>query len=452
MTRGVRWLVLLLGLALVVVVHATGPGDRGEGTSAPTRPPALAPDLTGRGWVLDDEGRPPVGVDGMRLTDAVEVDYRQQEGTVRLGAGWRTGGARYAVLWCDLPALDDPALRPPTLTLTFDEGTVQVPCAGKEGTPPLTRLHPLPPAGPEDRPAPEHAWSGDLPRRGSATLAVYLELYGAPLRSGPLLDVPDAPDGSAGLDSSAPTVRHGAGTVQVAMVGVEHDSRLELWAGEPGLLTLAVDGIVVTDDGDLDDDDSDWAQQDPDLRAGAWFAARPGARRTLDLPAELVPVAGRSRTVVLSVEGARALPRSWSVQVVPGSPEQPQGAALATPVPDGLPDVPGLVPAGAWLVPRDGHRHELPVAPSPDDDPWTWGWVVLGTDGPPTTPATLTRGEQLRRVPHLQDTARLAETLLRQVRVDRAATGDGPTQLSASVPPAPGQPPLQIVAWRPSAP
>jgi hypothetical protein len=450
MTRAVRWLILV-GLALAVVVLGPGPTVRVPTTSTP--PP---PDLTGRGWVLDD-GRPPVGVDGMRLTDAVEVGYREREGSLRLGAGWRTGGSRYAVLWCDLPALEDPVLRMPALTLTFEEGEVRLPCAGRHGTPPVTRLQPLPPAGPQDRPVPRHSWSGDLPRRGSATLAVYLELYGAPLRSAPLLPVPAGPPGSAGLDSSAPTARHGAGTVQVAMVEVEHDSRLELWAGGPGLLPLTVDGIVVTDDGDLDDKGADWARQDPDLRAGAWFAGRPDARRTLSLPEELVPEPGRSRTVVLSVEGAMALPRAWSVQVVPGRVADPSGAALASTLPEGLPRVPGLEPAGAWLVPRDGHRHELPLGTAAaGTDPWAWGWVVLGA-GPVSdvratpVPATLTRGEQLRRVPALDAGDPLDETLLRQTRVDRAPSPEDTAALFVSVPPAPGQPLVRVVAWRPVA-
>jgi hypothetical protein len=216
---------------------------------------------------------------------------------------------------------------------------------------------------------------------------------------------------------------------------------------------VTVDGIVVTDDGDLDEEGSDWARQDPDLRAGAWFAGRADARRTLALPEELVPEPGGSRRVVLSVEGAMALPRAWSVHVVPGTVAQPSGAALPTRLPVRPPDVPGLEPAGAWLVPRDGHRHELPLGTAAaGSDPWAWGWGVLDADAASDVPATLTRGEQLRRVPALDGGDPLAETLLRQTRVDRPPSPEGTAALFVSVPPAPGQPLVRVVAWRPPAP
>lgn len=457
------WLALAGGLLSLALVGSLVVAPDGEPDARPVPPAVVDLALVERGWRLGDDGAPPVGVDGMRLTDSVELDYRQRAGQLRLGPGWRTDGTRYAVLWCDLPVIDDPAVRPPALSLTFDEGTVTVPCAGRRGSPALTSLQPLPPAGPDDRPRPEHEWTGDLPEQGTATLAVYVELYGAPLRAGAPEPPPAPPPGAAGVDSTDPAARHGRRTVHVTMVALQPSSRLLLWAGGPGLLQVSVDGTVVTDDGDLDPGSSDWTGQDPDLRNGYWRAPRTGSSRTLDLPAQVLPPTGGSRTVVVSVPGARALPRSWSVHVVPGEHVAPQGAARAVPPPD-LPDVAGYRPEAAWEVPRDGHPHELPLPASSgtggpraggregDDGPWSWSYVVV-TQVPEDEPtAVLASTARSRRIPgltaeDLADGGQVLVDALRRPILDPGPETAGPA-LAVTLPPAPGQPAALVLAWR----
>lgn len=453
--------MLTLALALGLVAAPDDPAPETVGLTQPG--PHLGLELVGRGWILGNDGTPPVGVDGMRLTDTVEIGYEEPTGWLRLGAGWSTGGTRWGVLWCDLPELADPAVRSPALTLTFDEGDVSLPCAARDGTPAVTRLTPLPPAGPDDHPTPEHVWEGDLPREGGATLGIYLELYGAPLRTGRVLPPPPPAPAAVALDSTTIPVRHGGRSVRVAMVELTAHSRLELWAGGPGLLRVSVDGRVVTDDGDLADE-PDWADQDPDLRDGFWHAGREGATRTLELPPDVLPPDQGARTVVISVGEDAALPGAWSVHVTPGTPVEPRGAALPTPLPVDLPDVPGMTAAAAWQVPGDGHPHDLPVpdlaaAPSSEGtaatpvDPWSWKYVVVSDDPRPGVPATLLSADRGRAFPRVGTDAltagtELIETVLRQRDQARPA-GERSGRLAVTLAQAPGQPLLQVLAFRP---
>lgn len=453
-------LVLALMLALALGVSLlTGPGP-GEPVSD-TSPPGPGPwaDLTpvDRGWALAEDGAPPVGVDGMRLTDVVEIDYGERSGWLRLGAGWRTGGTRWAVLWCDLPTLDDPVVEQPVLELTFAEGAVSLPCAGRSGDPALSTLTPLPPAGPEDRPTPDHRWRGDLPEEGSATLGVYLELYGAPPRSGPLLPPPPVPDGAVALDSTGDRVGHGRRERHVALVEIRADTRLLLWAGGPGLLQASVDGRVVTDDGDLQEN-PDWGRQDPDLRDGYWHAGRAGTRRVLELPPDVLPPPGGSRTVVLSVTEQSALPGTWAVQLLPAEPVEVDARAVDHEVPTGLPAVAGLTPVAAWRVPADGHPHPLAVpALPPGDDPWTWTYVLVSDDNGSGAAATVTSQERGRAVPRVgTDALRpwvddLRETLQRQRSFTRPAD-EASAPVAVTLAPAPGQPLRDVVAFRTAPP
>lgn len=452
-------LVMALMLALALVGSMlTAPEHVATDTAPEPRPDAL-PELAlvDRGWALAEDGTPPVGVDGMRLTDVVEIGYEDRAGWLRLGAGWRTGGTRWAVLWCDLPSLEDPAVEQPTLELSFDEGAVSLPCAGRSGNPALDTLTPLPPAGPDDRPTPDHLWRGDLPKDGSATLGVYLELYGAPLRTGRVLAPPPPPAGAVALDSGSTPVRHGGRAVHVAMVEVRAGSRLTLWAGGPGLLRASVDGRVVTDDGDLEEN-PDWGHQDPDLRDGYWHAGRAGSRRTLDLPPDVLPDDGGSRTVVVAVSEESALPGSWSVHISPAEPVVPDAEAAVMPAPSGIPTAPGLTPVAAWLVPADGHPHELALPELPrGDDPWTWKFVLVSDDTRPGAAATLSSEERGRPFPRLGTVALgpsvddLRETLLRQRDFVRPAA-ESSRPVAVALAPAPGQPLLQVLAFRTDRP
>lgn len=427
-------------------------------------------DLTDRGWRLDAEGRPPAAVDGMRLVESVDLSFREAEGEVSLGSGWRSGGTRYAVLWCDLPRVEDPVIVEPTLRLSLAQDSVRLPCAGRDGYPPVRGLQPLPPVAENEHALAQHAWEGDLPSSGQGTLGIYLELYGAPLRTGRPQPLPDGLTGT-GVDSgTAP--RAGADRERyLASVQLGADSVLELWAGDPGLLTVDVDGVVVTDDGDLGAEEPAWHEQDPELRDGSWHVSTPGAQRRLALPDSLLPEAGGSRTVTLSVPSTRTLPRTWSVRAVPAlaAPDPPPPAPLPPPVT--LPEAPSLLPLASWQVPRDGLPHELHVPAgarvptSPED------WVVAivdparrtGAEGAPTAHplrGIATLGERFRDLPVL--TGRDGTTgLPSSARIDMlpAPAWRGAEQTDAGadtdqlvrvvVAPAPGHPPATVLAWVP---
>lgn len=259
------------------------------------------------------------------------------------------------------------------------------------------------------------------------------------------------------LDSASTPVRHGGRAVHVSLVKVRAGARLTLWAGGPGLLRASVDGRVVTDDGDLGST-PDWGRQDPDLRDGYWHAGRAGARRTIDLPPDVLPDGVDSRTVVVSVSEESALPGSWSVQIVPAQPVTPVGDARAVAVPADVPAVLDLAPVAAWLVPADGHPHTLPLPRlSPGEDPWTWKYVLVSDDTRPGAAATLSSEQRGRPFPRLGSDALLptaddlSETLLRQRDFQRPAE-ESAVPVSVALAPAPGQPLLEVLAFRTERP
>lgn len=344
-------------------------------------------DLSHRGWVLGNDTAPPSAVDGMRLVETLLLSYAERELALVLDDTVLAGGTRYAVLWCDLPPVDDPGLRLPTLSLELPEGAVVVPCAGRRSEPPVRQLAPLPPAQGRDEGVPiEAVWAGDLPNAGTVELAIYLESLGVPLRRSTLLTAPEPQTGAVVLDPGTTIVPGGARlrSNYVQPARISHDSDLTLWAGGSGLVEVLVDGVVVTDDGDLvaQDDplvdrqpprpEDSWRQQDPELRGGAWHVSVAGATRTLELPEELLPPPGQHRTVIVSVPNRAALPSTWQVSLRPATMPELDLDPLQPTLPR---DLPGpdprcsqqVVQVASWTVPQDGLPRQLvlPAHPCP---------------------------------------------------------------------------------------
>lgn len=238
-------------------------------------------------------------------------------------------------------------------------------------------------------------------------LGIYTEAprtgYPAPARPEPPLSAPPV-DGAALVDPDSPlgTVVLAEGEpalfseVHVGTAVIGHDSALHPWAGGPGTLTVVVDGVVVTDDGD---DPQDWADQQPDLRDGGWQVFTPGRARTLDLPAEVLPAEGQTRRVQVGVRPAMGT-YGWQVAVTgihadatdpiqPGLDSDGEGTDAS-----GLPEwFGGLHREATWQVPADARLHELDLPDGLEGTELTWATVCPDAPGGgellPGAPATV---------------------------------------------------------------
>ncbi|ANS78525.1 hypothetical protein SGUI_1129 [Serinicoccus hydrothermalis] len=300
------------------------------------------------------------------------------------------------MLWCDTgPALDDPAVTPPGLTLDVGEGgLLPVPCRSSdgsgEGAPPVA----LPPS--ED--GWQAAWEGDLPADGDAVLGIYEEAahadYPFPGWPDPLPQAPDVADGEVSLDQDTPlTGQQISGQEVTVMVtstvaaNLDEDSTVELWTSVPGRIQVWLDGTLLTDDGD---DLQEWQVADPALRDGSFSAFTAGQRLTLAVPPEL---AQRGEPVRVSAGANHGQP--WQVRVT--GADGPRGAvdAVAPVSPDALPDAlvewsGGMHRLAAWELPTDGTVAELELPEAVRGEPVTWVVACPGVDPSPIGMATIT--------------------------------------------------------------
>lgn len=388
---------------------------------SPTDVALLGPDLTEAGVRLDDDGEPPSRALGMLRTHLAEVDAQDRTAHITLTTPSRGMElARFAVLWCDMPPEATRGIEVPHGTITLPDAELQVPCAGRDGTPPVRGMVALPLDGTAILEV-----TGDLPSAGSATLAIYTEpTDGAPTPLLPTSDLPPppVPPDAVALDDED-TVPHFFGSVRSRLVQIGPDSQIRVHAAHGGAVTVQVDGIAVTDDGDLEaesrwyellvDPDSDvsalddavedlWRTQEPDLRRGRWIVYVPGSQRTFPVPAALRPAEGERRTVAVSVtvEGEPAgIPQ---VVVTDAVEVPPDDVADLEPVPLGtLGDqapthLQGMRLAAAWTVPQDGLLRALPALPGTGDEPprlvGTWPGAPSGsieTSATPTLPGVV---------------------------------------------------------------
>lgn len=371
-----RWLAAAAVPLAVLVAWAVvtdGPGG-GQDPSAVTSgfdegPP---PDLSSLGWVLDDEGDPPRAAMGLQVGKVVTVSAGGPQ-----EVSWpapMNAGASFAVLWCDMPPAQDDNLTVPSATLAVGPDEVALPCSGRDGSPPVSGLVPLPPGG-----SGELRLEGDLPPGGGATLAVYNEgSLDLPLPRGSLIDAPPAPEGSVVLDPAdtvpGPDYGQELRILRAASVEVGHDSAVRVWVGRSGSVTVNVDGVPATDDGDVNvaevwlagdggdgaqPDRPDWRTQRPDVRWGTWLAWVPGEVRTFDLPDVVRPAPGERSTVTVQVvtenTGEHVQVAVLDATRVPVD----TGPVRAEPVPDAPAVLGGHRLVGAWRLPLDGHRREL---------------------------------------------------------------------------------------------
>lgn len=371
--RGRRWRTRLLVGAGAAAAAATwfvltqpAPGaDAPLHADADTLTDLPAQDLTPYGWHLDEHGQPPAVAMGLQRQAVVEIPYDEPAQEITWDAGHLVPGgpAGYAVLWCDLPPVD-PHIVQPTARLTSGPVRVDLPCAGREDGPPVREVTPVPVSGPA-----QVELVGDLPRAGGATLAFYRE--GAlsatlPLPDGsPGIPAPQVPPGAAAVDTVLVPRDWAGRTRVVGSVQVSAGTELQVWAGRTGSVSVFVDGLPVTDDGDLTGSaDPDWRRQQLDLRDGRWVVYLPGTSRTFPLPEQVRPPAGQTRTVTVEVftQGMQQDHQVLATQAVPVAPASVGAHAvpLDSPALAGFPPLAGgYRMVGAWNVPQDGLGHDL---------------------------------------------------------------------------------------------
>lgn len=369
----------VVGVAVPQLVDrpATGPAEDGSSSS------------TDGAWMLMD-GEAPSQADGLVRLSTVPVSYADPGRIALPDAESLPSDQRWAVLWCDVGP-DDAAITPPSLQLTTGSGdAVELPCLARDGSDAGSASGPvaLPPG---DDLSAEGSWYGDVPARGEAVLAVYQEAsrstYDFPAWPEPPLEPPVHEQATVVGPASAGGRVDGNYLEGVRTVAVEltSDSSLELWRGVPGGLRVEVDGVPVTDDGELDGDGGAgemWQLADPELRDGVWEAFRAGQTRSLALPAEVLPAPGTTRTATVTV-----LPRGgeehWQVAVLAtaGGPRSP-----VAPAHDGasLPEwYAGLHRVAVWQVPADGTAMALRVPAGLAGQEVSWAVVCpSGTPGP----------------------------------------------------------------------
>lgn len=360
---------LVAALLLVEGDPRPGPRDPSEGGAAV----AAVSDLTQRGWVLDPAGRPPAGVEGLALLETRTIDYAAADAPLTLDTIPPVGTLAYAALWCDMPVVD-PNVVPPSVTLTLGEERVDLTCAGKDGDPPVARLVPVPPLPSRAANPVRVSWAGDLPARGTAVLATYMERSGTGGRPTVTPALPPEAGGAVVLDPTSVHVPVDALDAFVQRVRITPESRLSVWSGQAGSFMLFVDGVLATDDGDAAvlagsrGLEEVWATQDPDLRDGWWVVHSPPLTREFAVPEPVRPAAGQTREVTVQLRTAPTAEYRWQVLVTDASPVEVDLAPLR-PTPTGAPEVfQGHRLAGAWTVPVTAYPYPLKTASSLSPD------------------------------------------------------------------------------------
>ncbi len=399
--RSVRWLaaasVVVLGTAAAAALlnGMDDPSPRPLTTADGDGPGTLPGDLAARGWILDGDGDPPTGLEGLRLIESTTIDYATATEPLALDIQPAGGYVAYAVLWCDIPALD-PNLTVPTATLELAEETVVLPCAGNGGDPAVRRFVPLPPPVSSGKTPASITWAGDLPARGSAVLATYSEA-GWASAPGTSVVVPQAPppvpQDAAVLDSDSVRVDVDGVAIFVQRVSVSAETHLSAWSGQTGVLMVLVDGVIVSDDGDRSDEFAErgggnsfalhqlWRDQDPELREGSWTVYAPGGVKEFVLPEVLRPAPGEEREVTVSAVVDSGPEGRWRVQATHAWPVEVE----VSPVPESTTDAPILFRGhrlvAAWEVPATGYPYPLVTPASVSSD--TVFTSIIRDDGLP---------------------------------------------------------------------
>ena len=319
-------------------------------------------------WELVD-GAPPQYAAGLALVDTVEV-AADESGAVILESE-PVAGPAFAVAWCSEASEGTPE---PVVVVGPEEGE-------EAGVP----LHCLPQDEPHEvLPEPLPDLSAGAPfgvhrPTDLGTQAIVVGVYReASVSEFPYPDqqeIPDPPGHGAVVNATSPKTNHaeladltGQGVMlPAATVESREGTTLTTWSGEPGRLLVAVNGTVITNDGEgleAPAGPGPWQDADPDLRGGYWHSWTAGSTtREFDLsPAGLaahgIPV---EEGDTVTVAAAGAFPRdAWQVGI-----DRPEGAAAGTelapvePTQVLPPFAYGYEQVTAVSVPADGTTHDI---------------------------------------------------------------------------------------------
>lgn len=469
-------LVVALAAGLVLAEDRDDEGSQGDDAGrSETMTTIGTTDLTEAGWGLTDDGDPPRSVNGVHLRETVTLDKGRRSTSVSLPSAPSFVFASFGVLWCDMPPAEDDHLAVPSGTLTVDGVEITLPCAGREGSPPVTQVVALPPSGEGLL-----QLSGDLPGSGVATLGIYQETDSSlvPFPQGNLTGGPPVQDGEVELDVSAGEPSMYGTWHSVESVSVSHGSTIRVWAGRTGSVMVNVDGVPATDDGDVlammtawtagteepsgaaqgmmpdPQEYADWSTQQVDVRDGRWLVPVPDMTRTFNLPTQLTPGPGERRTVTVEVT-TEYVDDHLQVVVTDAVPASVDTAPVA---PLAAPDAPLLVTGhrlvGQWEVPSDGHLRELTLngsGPLPEETvilalraPESVSWVSWGE-------GRVSRGGEVAPLWLQWSMSEVLQELRQQMFHQQMFWGSSPGQgpLTVAAPPALDHPATTILAYAP---
>ncbi len=390
-------------LAVVTVVGAGALLDHSDKTQDVNGVDLAVPDPDyTQGFGLADGVARPFTIDGLRLLVSREIAP---------GSQWSTGFSPtqtdtqlYAVAWCSSEAAtpQDPA--PITLS-TRDQVVLSLPC-----TPPTDRQS----VAAEPLPIDAALWQFDNTQTESAIVAVYEE---AAWEDFPFVppghqmewNPPQPSAGSVVIDSTStvqprPDLEVMAGTPSAYSATVPMTATtqadVDVILDGPGQLLVALDGVVVTDDGDrppaaLGLPGGSASGAEPDLREGFVHNFEPGVRRrTFTFDSDSLADLGvdlRDGEVVVSVVPRAVLSGDWAVQITTRDFTPATQTVLEPVSDDTLPLFAfGLRQVGVVDVPADGRSRQVAVDPQ---GPGPLVWVHdCGGDPPSEGDLVMTLG------------------------------------------------------------
>ncbi len=379
--RRLRWAiaataVLAIGASVALLQEPDAP--YGEDVEA-----AVVNTAYTQGFGLVD-GTPAPFVDGLELVDTEVIDYAL---TRRIVAAPEVDGDTqvYAAAYCDLPgnSLDTFAILD-AVSIKAGEDVVDLSCmdsGADAATAPL--LAPLPRGADDYLVTVPSVWAGS----GSVSLALYTETRWADYPFQPSFAGAALPSVAAqsSVDDSTPLTTDpslegllGSNT-EVRSIDVDIDTTLELTllTDEPGQLLVALDGVVITNDGEIlsalgESRPGPWANADPAMRQGFWrgysasgyyqrFDSATLAQRGVDITDDTV----RLSVIPRGFDGT-----GWQVIATTDGGKGPMAVA-----PGYSPDLPayahGMRRVATYQVPTDGIEHEVAL-PTDRVDQITW--------------------------------------------------------------------------------
>lgn len=472
-------LVLLGGYAAYDALDPSRDDEAGVEVEGLTVDEVVGSDLSEAGWVLDAKGKPPMTATGLQRRTSITLRAGDDPVEVELPTvdPHSPSPTTFAALWCDMPPAQDPSIQVPRGIVRLADGEeIELPCAGRDGAPPV----PAPVALPAGTTA-QLRLVGDLPPGGGGVLGVYTEAdyWATPVLRSARQGPPD-PGEAHVIDTMASeqTSWSASGRRTSELLALTAQSTVNVWAGRTGMVIVLVDGVPITDDGDvaaartqmqawahhdpessqsppIPSDEDGWRTQRAGVRDGSWVVHHPGQQLTFDLPDELRPGPGEVRTAVIEVI-TEQVGEAVQVAVTDAVPARIDAAPVTATEPGAVPElILGHRLVGRWELPGDGQRRALEL-PGGRDLP-AGPLVVLAHDaaGAPTAFPSYGEGAATRGGAALPlwlhpDLDHALAALRWSADSQLAAVGDGAdATLEVALPPVPRQRPGILLVYAP---